>query len=78
MTHVYISLGQLLNIFSFKLRKNMKKKIEKILGSLLGIAFLFVLAYMIFGHLYFRFSDPTNTETEIFLELITLGGYERQ
>lgn len=75
---MYISLGQLLNIFSFKLRKNMKKKIEKILGILLGMGFLLVLAYMVFGQFYFRFSDPTNTETEIWLELITLGGYERQ
>ncbi len=56
----------------------MKNKIEKILGNLLVIGFLFVLAYIVFGSLYFRFADPTYTETEIFLELITLGGYERQ
>ena len=56
----------------------MKINMDKILGNLLAIGFLFVLAYLVLGGLYFRFSDPTYTETEIFLELITLGGYERQ
>ena len=56
----------------------MKINMEKILGSLLVMGFLVVLAYIVIGGLYFRFSDPTYTETEIFLELITLGGYERQ
>lgn len=56
----------------------MKINIEKILGNLLAMGFLFVLAYLILGGIYFKFSDPTYTETEILLELITLGGYERQ
>lgn len=56
----------------------MKIDFGKIFGNLLAIGFLFVVAYIVLGGIYFRFSDPTYTETEIFLEVITLGGYERE
>ncbi len=53
----------------------MKK--DEIIGTILVIGMYTILAYFIFAGIYYRFADPTNTETEILLEIITFGDYER-
>ncbi len=49
----------------------------KIIRLILTILIYSVLIYTVLAGIYFRFSDPTNTETEILIEIITFGGYER-
>ena len=55
----------------------MKKGEENGCGCILAALLYCVLAYTVFAGIYFRFSDPTNTETEILIEIITFGNYER-
>lgn len=54
-----------------------EKKEENICGCILVALLYIVVIYTLIAGLYFRFSDPTNTETEILIEIITFGGYER-
>lgn len=52
-------------------------KEENACGCILVSLLYCVLAYAVFAGIYFRFLDPTNTETEILIEIITFGDYER-
>lgn len=56
----------------------MNKKIENILIKFLQVLFISVLAYLVLGSVYFRFSNPSNTDLEIMYEVFTFGNYERE
>jgi len=53
------------------------KKEENTCGCILAAVLYIVVIYFVIAGFYFRFSDPTNTETEILIEIITFGDYER-
>ena len=51
----------------------MKQKLQ----GLAYILFILVITYVVISGVFFRFSNPHYTDTEIFLEIVTFGNYER-
>ena len=48
----------------------------KILDKSIVVIGAILIIYCILGSIWFRWSNPDNTETEVFLEVITLGWYK--
>jgi len=49
---------------------------KKILDNLLSALTIGLVSYWLIGNFYFRVTHPDYTETQLFLKVITFGGYE--